>query len=170
MPPEDNSDAFTLFPDDAAIVINGTALITRPKKNNTIRSHEIKLILKDIAWQILETPELEHGKNVILEGSDVLFTGKEIFVGIRKNGTNMEGALVVGRTFPDLPVVPIQINGKLPLKYYVSVAADGVLTTSNEKEATNIKIVSRLRRLSRLFLKNPDNWSIQYIISDTFNR
>lgn len=117
-------------------------MITRPKKGNTTRGSEIKLILKDLAWQIVEAPETEHGKNVILEGSDVLFTGKEIFVGIRKNGTNMEGALVVGRTFPDIPVVPIQINGKLPLKYYVSVAADGVLTTSNNKEAISIRTVS----------------------------
>jgi len=138
-PDENTPDVFSLFPDDAVVTANGTALITRPKKGNTTRSSEIKLILKDLAWQIVEAPETEHGKNVVLEGSDVLFTGKEIFVGIRKNGTNMEGALVVGRTFPDIPVVPIQMNGKLPLKYYVSVAADGVLTTSNNKEAIGIR-------------------------------
>jgi hypothetical protein len=42
----------------------------------------------------LESPEQENGKNVVLEGSDVLYTGKEIFVGLRKNGTNTEGGLV----------------------------------------------------------------------------
>lgn len=42
----------------------------------------------------MDTPTHLHGKQVYLEGSDVLFTGKEIFVGIRKNGTNTEGALV----------------------------------------------------------------------------
>uniref|UniRef100_A0AC34QNA0 Dimethylargininase n=1 Tax=Panagrolaimus sp. JU765 TaxID=591449 RepID=A0AC34QNA0_9BILA len=139
-PDENTPEVFSLYPDDAAVVINGTALITRPKKGNVTRSQEIKLLLRDLAWKTLDTPETEHGKTVVLEGSDVLFTGKEIFVGIRKNGTNMEGALVVGRSFPDWPVVPIQMNGKMPLKYYVSVAADGVLTTCNEKEANNIKI------------------------------
>jgi hypothetical protein len=47
-----------------------------------------------LAWQVVEAPAQVHGKPVVLEGSDVLFTGREIFVGIRKNGTNTEGALV----------------------------------------------------------------------------
>ena len=149
LPPEDNSpEPFTLFPDDAAIVVNGTALLTRPKKSNVSRIPEIRAVLRDLTWQILETPETENGKPVILEGSDVLFTGKEIFVGIRKNGTNIEGALVVGRTFADLPVIPIQINTKLPLKYYISVAADGVLTTTTEKEAISIRTVSSIPSLA----------------------
>uniref|UniRef100_A0A7E4USC4 Dimethylargininase n=1 Tax=Panagrellus redivivus TaxID=6233 RepID=A0A7E4USC4_PANRE len=140
LPPDDtNPDVASLFPDDAAIIINGTALLTRPKKKDTARHAEIKSVLRDLAWTIVEAPETEHGKAVILEGSDVLYTGKEIFVGLRKNGTNMEGALVVGRIFADLPVIPIQIGGKLPLKYYVSVAADGVLTTSSDKEAVSIR-------------------------------
>uniref|UniRef100_A0AC35EYF7 Dimethylargininase n=1 Tax=Panagrolaimus sp. PS1159 TaxID=55785 RepID=A0AC35EYF7_9BILA len=138
-PDENSPEPFSLFPDDAAIVINGTALLTRPKKQNACRLQEIKGILKDLTWEIVEAPTEEHGKAVILEGSDVLYTGKEIFVGIRKNGTNIEGALVVGRIFADLPVIPIQINGKQPLKYYISVAADGVLTTTTEKEAISIR-------------------------------
>uniref|UniRef100_A0AC34F7L9 Dimethylargininase n=1 Tax=Panagrolaimus sp. ES5 TaxID=591445 RepID=A0AC34F7L9_9BILA len=110
-PDENSPEPFSLFPDDVAIVINGTALLTRPKKLSACRLQEIKGILKDLTWQIVEAPEQEHGKPVILEGSDVLFTGKEIFVGIRKNGTNIEGA----------------------------VAADGVLTTTSEKESVSIR-------------------------------
>ena len=136
-PPEPNS----ICPDDIAIVINGTALMTRPKKPNP-RISEIRLMLKELTWSIVDTPEKEHGKTVVLEGSDVLYTGKEIFVGLRKHGTNIEGALVVGRVFADLPVIPITISTNLPLKYYVSVASDGVLTTTNEPEAINIRTVS----------------------------
>lgn len=55
---------------------------------------QISSLLNNLAWQVVEAPATAHGKEVVLEGSDVLFTGKEIFVGIRKNGTNMEGALV----------------------------------------------------------------------------
>jgi hypothetical protein len=74
-------------------MINGTALITRPRKGNT-RTKEIAEIIREFSWQLLETPEQENGKNVVLEGSDVLYTGKEIFVGLRKNGTNTQGGLV----------------------------------------------------------------------------
>jgi N-dimethylarginine dimethylaminohydrolase len=154
LPPEETSpEPCSLFSDDAAIVINGTALLTRPKKITASRLPEIKSVLKDLTWNIEETPEQEHGKAVILEGSDVLFTGKEIFVGIRKNGTNIEGALVVSRIFADLPVIPIQINAKMPLKYYVSVAADGVLTTTAEKEAISIRTVCFFYRLVISFPK-----------------
>ncbi|KAH7706115.1 NG,NG-dimethylarginine dimethylaminohydrolase 1 [Aphelenchoides avenae] len=137
LPPEESCPPTSLFTDDAAIVINGTALITRQKKPGA-RNEEIERLLQDLAWNVVKTPAQEHGKAVVLEGSDVLYTGKEIFVGIRKNGTNMEGALVVGRTFADLSVVPLEINGKMPLKHYVSVATDDVLTVSKSKESQNI--------------------------------
>lgn len=52
-------------------------------------------MLKQLAWQVVETPKVSKQRKVIvLEASDVLYTGKEVFVGIRRNGTNMEGALV----------------------------------------------------------------------------
>jgi len=51
-------------------------------------------LLRGLTWDVHEAPKQEHGKPVVLEGSDVLYTGREIFVGIRKNGTNTEGALV----------------------------------------------------------------------------
>lgn len=56
-------------------------------------------MLPNFVFATIETPQQEHGKPVVLEGSDVLYTGKEIFVGIRKNGTNFEGALVNIRFF-----------------------------------------------------------------------
>ena len=67
-------------------------------------------------------------------------SGREIFVGIRKGGTNVEGALVVGRAFPDLAVVPVQISGSSawPLKHYVSVAAENVLAVGKSKEAQDV--------------------------------
>ncbi|KAI6192152.1 Dimethylargininase [Aphelenchoides bicaudatus] len=136
--PEEGTAPVNLFTDDALIMINGTALITRPKKGNT-RTKEIAEIAREFAWQLLEAPEQENGKNVIIEGSDVLYTGKEIFVGVRKNGTNTEGAVVIARTFSDVPCTAIQIGNQHPLKYYVSVAAEGVLAMGKSKEALTIR-------------------------------
>ncbi|VDK55481.1 unnamed protein product [Anisakis simplex] len=93
-------------------------------------------ILEELSWQVVEAPANEHGKPVVLEGSDVLFTGKEIFVGLRKNGTNMEGAIVT--------VIPIPLPGSKPLKHYMSVVSNDVLAVGNSKEA---KIV--LQRIER---------------------
>ena len=44
---------------------------------------QIAEIVREFAWQLLETPEHEGSKTVVLEGSDVLNTGRELFVGMR---------------------------------------------------------------------------------------
>lgn len=44
-----------------------------------------------------------------LEGGDVLFTGKEFFVGISEF-TNEAGATAVARAFPEFPVCPIKVE------------------------------------------------------------
>ncbi|TKR72567.1 hypothetical protein L596_019992 [Steinernema carpocapsae] len=94
--------------------------------------------LKTLVWIVIDQKEAEYPKNAILEGSDVLFTGKEIFVGLRKNGTNMDGASVLGRIFGDYPVIPLKVDGQHPLKWHVGVALDNVLTFSKEKESQHI--------------------------------
>uniref|UniRef100_A0A0N4Z9T6 Dimethylargininase n=1 Tax=Parastrongyloides trichosuri TaxID=131310 RepID=A0A0N4Z9T6_PARTI len=141
--PEKKAHCITLFPDDAAIVIHGTALITRPKKQGA-RFDEIAQILKELTWDVVRCEEKENGHSIILEGSDVLFTGKEIFVGIRKDGTNMEGATIVAKTFPDIPVMPIYLPNKLPLKHYFCMAKEGVLSYFKCKDSDII-----LERLNR---------------------
>lgn len=111
--------------------------------NNYNTTLQVISCLKDIAWNVEDTPEKEGKNEVFLEGSDVLFTGKEIFVGIRKNGTNTEGAVIVARTWPDLPVIPIQLGKESPpLKHFVSIAADGILAMGKSKEAGLIRSVS----------------------------
>ncbi|CAD5229797.1 unnamed protein product [Bursaphelenchus okinawaensis] len=126
--PEENTHLHNLYLDDTAVIINGTALLCRPKKKHT-RTAEVASYLRDIVWQIVETPEKENNKEVVLEGSDVVFTGKEIFVGVRKHGTNVEGAVIVARTWPDLPVIPIQLT----------VASTGVLSMGKTKEAMVVR-------------------------------
>jgi dimethylargininase len=101
-------------------------------------------LLRSLAWDVHEAPKQEHGKTVLLEGSDVLYTGREIFVGIRKNRTNVEGALVVARTFPDLSVISIPIGGQHPLKHHVALAGNDVLAVGKSREAQSI-----LHRLER---------------------
>ncbi|KAL3096967.1 hypothetical protein niasHS_002683 [Heterodera schachtii] len=134
----------SLFADDLAIVINGTALLTRPKSNNNkktpvvSRTNEFVSVLNSLAWQVVEAPLQIHGRSVVLEGSDVVFTEKEIFVGIRKNGTNTEGALIVAKTFADYSVIPISIAGTLPLKAHISVATNEILSVGKDKDSQSI--------------------------------
>lgn len=60
--------------------------------------------------------------NAKLEGGDVLFTGKEFFVGI-SDFTNEAGARAVANAFPEFPCVPIkvslQLNKQIHFYYYL---------------------------------------------------
>ncbi|VDD92954.1 unnamed protein product [Enterobius vermicularis] len=135
--PEENCLQQSLYAGDSAVVVSGTALVTRPK-NVGSRDKEISRILGELAWEVVETPETFNGKPVVLEGSDVLYTGREIFVGIRNRGTNIEGAFVVGRTFSDMNVVPITLPGDLPLKHYVSMITTDVIAVGSSKDAEDV--------------------------------
>ncbi|KHJ99886.1 Amidinotransferase [Oesophagostomum dentatum] len=121
--PEDGSCVSSLLVGDAAVSVHGTVLLCRPKKPG-------------ISYKC---PENIDGKTVVLEGGDVFFTGKEIFVGIRKHGTNFEGVKVVARKFCDHAVIPIHMSDKAQcLRYYVSLVAPGIIAIGTSKEAQNI--------------------------------
>lgn len=66
----------------------------------------IRAILKkelDLALVEIADPKAK------LEGGDVLFTGKEFFVGISEF-TNEAGARAVANAFPEFPCVPIRVS------------------------------------------------------------
>ncbi|OZC07976.1 hypothetical protein X798_04972 [Onchocerca flexuosa] len=144
--PEEHCLQHNLFTGDAAICINGTALITRPKKNGIGFMYGasdclISNLLNQLAWQVIETPQAsEHNKEVVLEGSDVLYTGKE----------------VVARTFSDLAVIPITLPGNQPLRHYVSLISTDVLTVGSSKEAKQRMERQATFRYKTLTVKNDD--------------
>ncbi|VDL69732.1 unnamed protein product [Nippostrongylus brasiliensis] len=134
----DDSCVSSLFIGDAAVAINGTTILCRPKKPG-ISHAELRRILPSCCHSVQECPETVDGKAVVLEGADVFFTGREIFVGVRKHGTNFEGAKAVARVFCDHAVIPIQLSDKAQcLRYYVALAAPGILAIGTSKEAQNI--------------------------------
>lgn len=63
------------------------------------------IIKKELDLPLVEIAD----KNAKLEGGDVLWTGKEFFIGISEF-TNMEGALAVARAFPEYPCIPIKVS------------------------------------------------------------
>lgn len=57
--------------------------------------------------------------SALLSGSDVLFTGREFFVGLSDH-TNMEGALAVASTWPEYPCTPIKVRAYYTIITYVA--------------------------------------------------
>ncbi|XP_036362874.1 N(G),N(G)-dimethylarginine dimethylaminohydrolase 1 isoform X2 [Octopus sinensis] len=75
--------------------------------------------------------------NALLDGGDVLFTGKEIFVGVGQN-TNEAGAIAVARLYEDYSVISITLTSKLHLKNMISMAGTGVIVIGNSTESKHL--------------------------------
>ncbi|XP_022219807.1 N(G),N(G)-dimethylarginine dimethylaminohydrolase 1 [Drosophila obscura] len=130
-----------VFVENSAVICNGVALIGR--SDNAKRRREaasMAIILK----KELEIPVIEiDDPHARLDGGDVLFTGREFFIGI-SGCTNEEGARAVAMAYPEYPVTPIRVNGSKRLKYYVTMAGPDVLCVS--KSAPCQEIVKRMER------------------------
>ncbi|XP_026736725.1 N(G),N(G)-dimethylarginine dimethylaminohydrolase 1 [Trichoplusia ni] len=128
--------------EDLAIICHGIALL--PKSSSTIEAHNTKvlkeILTKDLGQTVIDSIDPEAS----ISCSDVLFTGREFFVGI-SNNTNEAGASAVAEAFPEFPCTPIKISkGAKELKKYITVAGPDILCVSASKEAKEL-----LKRIER---------------------
>jgi len=140
LPPEE-SNPLSVFTQDLAVVVNGIALMCRPV--DATRKSEVdtvRAILRKELNQVIVEPK---AATALLCGSDVLFTGREFFVGL-STWTNTEGAVAVASTWPEYPCTPIKIEGPHTLKYFLSMAGPDVISVSACGEAQRV-----LKRVER---------------------
>lgn len=131
----------SVFIGDTAVIINGLMLLCRPR-NRLEELEEIKQIVKsELNLPIIEINDAEANLN----GGDILWTGREIFVGL-SNETNEAGARAVAAAFPEYPVTPVKVppKGNLRLKSYITMAGPDILCVNRSQEAQ-----SMLRRMER---------------------
>ncbi|XP_066529461.1 N(G),N(G)-dimethylarginine dimethylaminohydrolase 1 isoform X2 [Hoplias malabaricus] len=84
-----------VFVEDVAVVCGDTALVTRPgAPSRRGETEAMKKALTDLDLNIVEMTD----ESATLDGGDVLFTGKEFFVGLSKR-TNRRGAEILADAF-----------------------------------------------------------------------
>ncbi|KAJ8299903.1 hypothetical protein KUTeg_021422 [Tegillarca granosa] len=149
------------FVGDCAVVIGGTALITRPAvQSRQGETKEVRRVLKqDLKLKINEILDAD----ATVDGGDVLFTGKEIFVGVRANGTNTAGAKCVQDAFPEYYVTPIfmdpSVSGNRHLKDMVNMAGRDIMAVGNSPAAQ--KVFKQMKSLAQY------SYRILHLESDT---
>jgi len=77
--PPDEASPESVFAQDLAVVVNGIALMCRPGPHRTAEVETVKAVLRKELGQTVVEPTSEAA---LLSGSDVLFTGREFFVGL----------------------------------------------------------------------------------------
>ncbi|KAG1960540.1 N(G),N(G)-dimethylarginine dimethylaminohydrolase 1 [Pimephales promelas] len=139
--PADEALPDCVFVEDAAVVCGDTALITRPgaesRRNETVA---MKDALTKLGLNIVEMTD----ESATLDGGDVLFTGKEFFVGLSKR-TNQRGAEILADAFKDYAVSTVPVQGHLHLKSFCSMAGpDLIAIGSSEAAQKALKIMQQM--------------------------
>jgi len=139
--PPDESSPTSVFPDHCTVVVNGVALMCRPALGD--RQADVDSVRAVLKKELgLTVVELDSPR-ANLNGSDVLFTGKEFFVGISKQ-TNTEGALNVANTWPEYPCTTVKVEGRRSLRDVVTCAGHDILSVGSGSTSQNI-----MRRIER---------------------
>ncbi|XP_051991520.1 N(G),N(G)-dimethylarginine dimethylaminohydrolase 2 isoform X2 [Xyrauchen texanus] len=122
--------------EDIALIHGDTALITRPfKQQRRAEVEAVRRVLNELNLTLVEMGNEEGGSaGATLEGSDVLFTGKEFFVGISKH-TNHRGAEILANTFRDFAVSTVPVCGGSRLKNICSMGGPDTIIISNSDGA-----------------------------------
>lgn len=111
LPPDEDSPG-SVFVGDCAVVVNGVALLCRPgsgsRKGDT---DTVRVVMRKEVGITVEELDTGTGSPALINGSDVLFTGSEIFVGLGEE-TNTEGALWVASSWPEYPCTPIKVSSQ----------------------------------------------------------
>ncbi|XP_051788736.1 N(G),N(G)-dimethylarginine dimethylaminohydrolase 1 isoform X2 [Erpetoichthys calabaricus] len=139
--PVDDSLPDSVFVEDAAVVCGDTALITRPGALGRRKETEIvKKALTDLHLNIVEMID----ESATLDGGDVLFTGREFFVGLSKR-TNQRGAEILADAFKDYAVSTVPIYDALHLKSFCSMAGPGLLVIGSSDGAQKaLKVIQQM--------------------------
>lgn len=139
--PPDEALPLCGFVEDTAVVCNGIALIARP--GNVSRQKEAET-MRAVLRKELDLPIVDMAdKSATLDGGDVLFTGKEFFVGISK-WTNEAGARAVAAAFPEFPCTPIKVTENCHLKSLMSMAGPDIICVGAGKVPQDV--LNRIKR------------------------
>ncbi|XP_023648577.1 N(G),N(G)-dimethylarginine dimethylaminohydrolase 1 isoform X1 [Paramormyrops kingsleyae] len=138
--PADESLPDCVFVEDCAVVCGDTALITRPgAPSRRKETKAMKSALQELNFKIVEMKD----DTATLDGGDVLFTGREFFVGLSKR-TNHRGIEILAGAFKDYPVSTLPVFEGLHLKSFCSMAGpDLIAFGSSEPAQKTLKILQQ---------------------------
>ncbi|KAF7664082.1 hypothetical protein LDENG_00190700 [Lucifuga dentata] len=132
--------------EDVAVIQGDTALITRPfKEQRHSEAEAVRRVMAELNVKVVEMGSEEGGSGgATLEGSDILFTGREFFVGISSH-TNRSGAEVLADTFRDFAVSTVPVCGGARLKNICSMGGpDTIIISQSEGAKKTLRMMEQL--------------------------
>ncbi|XP_010080815.1 PREDICTED: N(G),N(G)-dimethylarginine dimethylaminohydrolase 1-like, partial [Pterocles gutturalis] len=99
-------------------------------ENEQEKVEAMKRVLESLNLNIVEMVD----ENATLDGGDVLFTGREFFVGLSRR-TNQRGAEILADTFKDYAVSTVPVHDSLHLKSFCSMAGPNLIAIGSSEAA-----------------------------------
>jgi len=159
--PADEKFPDCVFVEDTAVIVMGHALLTKP--GDPTRRDEIKNMRPVLEKQGLIVMEISDPE-AKLDGGDVIFTGKEILVGLSSR-TNQAGVDAVGEAFPGFPVTGIPVSGPLHLKTLITLCGPATFAVSSQSGHSQMmyKRIQKLAKFEYKSLEVPDDMASNVI-------
>jgi len=147
--PADEKFPDCVFVEDTAVIVQGHALLTQP--GDPSRRDEINNMRPVLEKQGLVVMKVTDPV-VKLDGGDVIFTGKEILVGLSSR-TNQEGVDAIAEAFPGFPVTGIPVSGPLHLKTLVTMCGPNTFCASSQS-GDSTAMLKRIQQLAKFEYKS----------------
>ncbi|XP_041665616.1 N(G),N(G)-dimethylarginine dimethylaminohydrolase 2 [Cheilinus undulatus] len=131
--------------EDVAVIQGDTALMTRPYKHQRRSEAEaVRRVMSELNLTVVEMGTDGDSGGATLEGSDVLFTGREFFVGLSSH-TNRSGAEVLADTFRDFAVSTVPVCGGARLKNICSMGGpDAIIINNSDGAKKTLRMMEQL--------------------------
>ncbi|XP_061884194.1 N(G),N(G)-dimethylarginine dimethylaminohydrolase 1 isoform X2 [Entelurus aequoreus] len=126
----------------------------------------MKAALKELNLNVVEMTD----ESATLDGGDVLFTGREFFVGLSKR-TNQRGAEILADAFKDYAVSTVPVMEGLHLKSFCSMGGPGlIIIGSSEPAQKALKIMQQMSDHRYDKLTVPDDLAANCIYMNLSNK
>lgn len=127
-----------VFVEDAAVITGPTSAVSTNIGALSRRGEEPAVRAAMLECGINDIIKMKDFANATLDGGDVLFTGRHVFVGLSSR-TNQAGVDVLRRSFPlDIPVFAIPVIDNLHLKCAITPVNDRHLIVAGTNEGKSI--------------------------------
>merc|ERR1712029_598703 len=146
--PADEKFPDCVFVEDTAVIVQGHALLTQP--GDPSRRDEINNMRPVLEKQGLVVMKVTD-PGVKLDGGDVIFTGKEILVGLSSR-TNQEGVDAIAEAFPGFPVTGIPVSGPLHHKTLITLCSPDTFAVSTQS-GHSVTMYQRIQKLAKFQYK-----------------
>lgn len=138
-------DAQEIYPDcvfveDTAIAIDNKIFISNPgAESRRGEAEAVTSKFEEHSKELgLEICQVQNKEESFVDGGDVMFTGREIIVGLSKR-TNLKGAEELGAFFKDIPVITCKVFEGLHLKSSMSMISPDLILIGSSQPAQSCR-------------------------------